>query len=121
MNALEKKLEKVSGYGGRRNGAGRVKGGENAVNREFRDTIRMLLEDNAENVSKWLQEVSESNPARALDLLVRLAEFAAPKLTRTEVVGDKDNPLTVQHITRTIVDPITIEQNLKELKTIDKP
>lgn len=118
-NPTESKvLEKQSSsHGGKRNGAGRIKDRPNRTTTEFKDTIRKLLEDNAENVSKWLLEVSESNPAKALDLLVKLAEFAAPKLIRAEVAGDKDNPLIVNHITRTVIDPvvINIEQDLKEV------
>lgn len=79
---------------------GRVKGVPNKVNRDFRETIKALLESNASNVESWLNEVANGNPvleikpdpARALDLLSRLAEYAAPKLARTEVVGDKDAP-----------------------------
>jgi hypothetical protein len=33
------------------------------------------------------------DPAKALDNLAKLAEFAAPKLARTEHVGDKNNPV----------------------------
>lgn len=89
---------------------GRLPGTPNRVNQEFRETVRALLEDNAENVAKWLKSVAEGdptndvkpNPAKALDVLAGLAEYAAPKLARTEVVGDPDAPLqakvTVEYI-----------------------
>jgi hypothetical protein len=35
------------------------------------------------------------DPAKALDNLAKLAEFAAPKLARTEHVGDNGGALTV--------------------------
>jgi hypothetical protein len=83
--------------GGRRPGAGRPRGSANRVNKEFRDTVRKLLEDNAANVAKWLNQVAEGHgqgkararpdPARALDLLAKLAEYAAPKLSRAEMTG----------------------------------
>lgn len=69
-------------------GKGRQKGVPNKATREFRETVRKLLEDNSENVSLWLSEVAADDPAKALDLLSRLAEFAAPKLARTEHVGE---------------------------------
>ena len=78
---------------------GRVKGTPNKVNREFRETIRKLLDDNADNVGRWLQQVAEGegetkpDPAKALDLLAKLAEFAAPKLGRVEHVGDGGGPV----------------------------
>lgn len=82
---------------------GRAKGTTNKVTAEFRDTVRRLLETNAENVGRWLSLVAEGDgtdsgkpdPAKALDLLAKLAEFAAPKLGRVEHVGDADNPLQV--------------------------
>lgn len=78
---------------------GRQAGTPNKATNEFRRTIASLLEKNAENVDLWLQQVAEGHgeqkpdPAKALDLLAKLAEFGAPKLSRAEVVGDEDNPL----------------------------
>jgi len=79
---------------------GRVKGTPNKVNREFRDTVRKLLEDNAGNVGVWLERVADgdgdpekADPGKALDLLAKLAEFAAPKLARTEISGPDGEPV----------------------------
>ena len=78
---------------------GRVAGTPNKVTTEFRQTIAALLEKNASNVDLWLQQVAEGSgdvkpdPAKALDLLAKLAEFGAPKLSRAEVVGDEDSPI----------------------------
>ena len=72
------------------------------TNKEFRATVQKLLEDNAENVHKWLAQVANGtlrvyegqligdppNPGKALDLLSKLAEYAAPKLSRAEVVPE---------------------------------
>lgn len=82
------------------------KRGPNKVTVEFRETVRKLLEDNSENVGRWLTLVAEGDgteqgkpdPAKALDLLAKLAEFAAPKLNRTEHVGEGGGP--VQTVTR---------------------
>lgn len=74
-------------------GPGRPKGVPNKATRAFRDTVNRLLEDNSENVSQWLSEVASEDPAKALDLLAKLAEFAAPKLARTEIAGDQEKPL----------------------------
>lgn len=88
-------------------GKGRPKGSPNKVTREFRDTVRKLLEDNSENVGRWLLLVAEGDgsengrpdPGKALDLMAKLAEFAAPKLGRMEHVGDADRPIhSVQRI-----------------------
>lgn len=81
---------------------GRTKGTPNKATAEFRDTVTKLLSDNAENVATWLAEVatggndpSKADPGKALDLLAKLAEFAAPKLARTEVTGAGGGPVVV--------------------------
>jgi len=80
-------------------GKGRKKGTPNKVTQEFRATVQQLLDDNRENVAIWLAQVANGqgdakpDPGKALDLMAKLAEFAAPKLARTEVVGDKNAPL----------------------------
>jgi len=85
---------------------GRKKGVPNKVNAEFRETVRQLLEDNSKNVGRWLTLVAEGDgtdackpdPGKALDLLAKLAEFAAPKLSRTEHTGPDGGP--VQTVTK---------------------
>jgi hypothetical protein len=74
---------------------GRQPGTPNKATKEFRDTVSALLSDNAQNVAIWLEQVANGNgetrppdPAKALDLMAKLAEYAAPKLARTEMVGE---------------------------------
>lgn len=89
---------------------GRKPGSVNKVTREFRDTVRMVLESNAENVGRWLTMVAEgegdtkADPGKALDLLAKLAEYAAPKLARTEHAGDPENPVNL-NMTVEFVNP----------------
>ena len=74
---------------------GRTKGTPNVVTAEFRETVQKLLDENRSNFSRWLTLVAEGDgtdqnppdPAKALDLIAKLAEFAAPKLARTELTG----------------------------------
>jgi hypothetical protein len=85
---------------------GRPKGIPNKVTQDFRDTVRRLLEDNSQNFGRWLSLVAEGDgseqgkpdPGRALDLIAKLAEFAAPKLGRIEHAGDQEQPM--RQITR---------------------
>ena len=89
----------VEGSRKRQKTGGRVKGTPNKVNREFRETVRKLLDDNADNVGAWIAQVAEghgenkADPAKALDLLAKLAEFAAPKLGRVEHTGKDGGPM----------------------------
>jgi hypothetical protein len=87
------------------NGMGRPKGAVNKATKTFRETVSALLEGNAENVAKWLETVANGDgdqvkpdPKGALDMLAKLAEYATPKLARTENVGDAEAP--IQHIVK---------------------
>ena len=89
---------------------GREKGTKNKITVEFRETVRRLLEDNAANVGVWLKRVAEghgeaeADPAKALDLLAKLAEYASPKLGRTELTGKDGADLPVP--TGWVIQPV---------------
>lgn len=80
---------------------GRRAGTPNRFTREFRQTVADLLDANTDNVATWLASVALGNPAigrapdpaRALELLVKLAEFAAPKLGRIEHTATNGAPM----------------------------
>lgn len=78
------------------------KRGPSKVTVEFRETVQSLLDDNRDNVAIWLKNVAEGvngtspDPAKALDLLAKLAEFAAPKLGRIEHTGENGGPVIIQ-------------------------
>jgi hypothetical protein len=97
-----------------RAGMGRPKGIANKATRSFRETIDQLLKDNRDNIGRWLQQLADGTPAvidsatgkvlvphrpgdvnAALTRLGYLAEFAAPRLSRVEQVGDGGGPMTV--------------------------
>lgn len=66
----------------------------NKATTEFRETVTRLLEDNAQNVSLWLAQVAADDPDKALQRLAQLAEYAAPKLSRSEVKAEVDIPVS---------------------------
>lgn len=92
---------------------GRTAGTPNKATVEFRQTVTALLSDNAANVALWLQMVAQgvppvldaegkvltkgvpADPAKALDLLGSLAEYATPKLSRTEHTGKDGGPVVI--------------------------
>jgi hypothetical protein len=92
---------------------GRQPGTPNKVTTAFRETVQKLLDKNEHNVAKWIAQVAEGVPAEyddkgnmvrpgrpadpgaAARLLTQFAEYAAPKLNRSEIAGDGGGPLTV--------------------------
>jgi hypothetical protein len=68
---------------------------------EFKEAINNLLQFAAPEMVGWLTRVADGipeydikpNPEKALDLTAKLAEYAAPKLARTEHAGDGGGPI----------------------------
>lgn len=104
MTTDKQTKRKPSGAAALGPGPGRPKGVPNKVTTEFRETVRKLLENNADNVGRWLTMVAEGDgsengkpdPGKALDLLAKLAEFAAPKLGRIEHTGADGGAIIIQ-------------------------
>lgn len=99
----ERRANRGSRPGERR--GGRPPGSPNKATREFREVIRQLLEDHSADIGTWLQKVADEDPDKALQRLAQLAEYAAPKLARTEHVGDGGGPLQVAAVEWHVVDP----------------
>ena len=72
---------------------GRKKGTPNRTTADWRAAIALIAERNIEELEQWLDQVAEEDPARACDVLLKLAEYAVPKLRRTKQSGDGGKPL----------------------------
>ena len=72
---------------------GRKKGVPNKQTKEIREAYQRLTESNLNNMSEWLQQVATDDPAKAMDLMLRLSEYIIPKLARQEVVGQDGEDL----------------------------
>lgn len=73
----------------------RPKGSINKATKTFREAVAALLEANGDKVQTWLDTVAygdgdqvKPDPKAALQLLAQLAEYASPKLARTELAGE---------------------------------
>jgi hypothetical protein len=77
-------------------GPGRPKGLPNRSTQIVREAIANLLERNAGNMDRWLNEVAQDDPYKALDLMNKLSEYHIPKLARTEISGVDGAPQ--QHV-----------------------
>lgn len=69
---------------------GRKAGVPNKVTTDFKAAVVKLL--NTSNIEKLFKDVP---PERRLDVLAKLAEYAFPKLGRTEVTGKDGGPVVL--------------------------
>lgn len=91
---------------------GRKKGTPNKVTKETREVFKRILDNLAPEIEAWLRETAHgieiektlpdgstcigrfgADPGKAVDVLLKLAEFSVPKLNRTEHVGDGGGPV----------------------------
>ena len=81
-------------------------------NKAARQAIAQFVDGNAHRLTEWLDSVANGvkaedpetgeeryvvppNPAKAFDMFQSVVEYHIPKLARTELAGDKENPLEV--------------------------
>lgn len=69
---------------------GRSKGTENKDKKELRERVTKILDDNWDGIQTDLTKVK---PDQRLNFLLALLEYSLPKLSRTELVGDSDQPI----------------------------
>lgn len=72
---------------------GRTKGVPNSTTKEIKEAYQMLVENNLDNMSKWLADVAGDDPKQALELMLKLSEYMIPKLARQEIVGNEGEDL----------------------------
>ena len=72
---------------------GRKKGTLNKNTKQIREAYQKLTEDNLDNMSIWLGQIAGDDPAKAMDLMLRLSEYIIPKLGRQEITGNDGEDL----------------------------
>ena len=83
--------------------AGSRKGVPNKATHEIRQAFEMLMTDNLDNMNIWLSDVANEDPERALNIMIKMAEFIVPKLQRTEVKAEvTDKSVTINLIPKQI-------------------
>lgn len=75
------------------NRAGKKPGTKNRTTKEIREAYQKLTEENLENMTLWLGLIAAEDPAKAMDLMLRLSEYIIPKLARQELVGNDGEDL----------------------------
>ncbi len=75
--------------------ANQGKRGPNKSTGLAREAIARFVDGNAEKLGQWLDEIYQTEgPLAAFRCWADVVEYHVPKLARTEIAGDKDNPLT---------------------------
>ncbi len=70
------------------NPEGRPSGAKDKTNKEIREAYQELVEGNLSNIKKWLDEIAEKDPAKALDFMLKLSEYIVPKLKAVELTSN---------------------------------
>ena len=68
--------------------AGSRKGIPNKTTQEIRDAFQLLIENNQDKFQLWLTETAIEEPARALEIILKMSEFIVPKLSRPDVKAE---------------------------------
>tara|TARA_R110000803_G_scaffold93909_1_gene161391 strand:+ start:202 stop:552 length:351 start_codon:yes stop_codon:yes gene_type:complete len=66
---------------------GRPVGSQNNATKLMKQAFAMLVENNLPNMETWLIEIAANDPAKAMDIIIRLSERFVPALARTELTA----------------------------------
>lgn len=69
------------------NPAGRPKGKSNAITQEIKDSFSLVLQNKLPDLEAYLTRVGETDPAKAVELIIKLSTRFLPELARTEITG----------------------------------
>ncbi len=69
---------------------GKEKGVPNKATRDIKEAYRLLIENNLDNLTGWIEKIAVKDPEKAIRILADLSEYVVPKLARTDLTsGDK--------------------------------
>ncbi len=88
----------------RKKTGGRQKGTPNRSTAEIKELLNQIISNNLDNINQWIKKVSKDDPAKALELLLKVAPFVLPKATSNidittkgkSVNGDVYNKLSME-------------------------
>ena len=66
---------------------GRPKGSANKITEDLREAFAMVLENKLPDLEILLARVAADDPAKAIDLMLKLSNRFLPELARTELTG----------------------------------
>ena len=69
-------------------GKGRPKGLQNRTTTELKDMLNSIISKQFDNMEDDLVKLKKTNPAKALELSIKLIEYVIPKLQKTNISGE---------------------------------
>jgi hypothetical protein len=70
---------------------GKIKGSVNKSTKDIKEAYKMLIENNLDNLTSWLELIAEKDPKAAIYILADLSEYVIPKLARTDITSKDES------------------------------
>jgi predicted transcriptional regulator len=87
------------------NPKGKKPGTLNKTTVEFKEAVTNLMTLMSPRMAEWLERIAATDPKGALDTMSKLAEYAYPKLARSELVGKDGKDLIPESVQINLVRP----------------
>ena len=73
---------------------GRPRGSQNKETKQIREALNTILTNNLDDIDTKLKEVAENNPAKYIELLLRICEYSISKIQSTQIVENQQDSTT---------------------------
>ena len=92
------------------------KRGNDKQSEAIRTIFTSILNNNTNNLQEWIDKVAKDNPAKAIELILKMSNYVLPKLRHTELQSEA-LPETMKVIVVKAKDEI---KQLKQLKLFNE-
>lgn len=100
------------------NPTGRPKHVPNKLTTDIRAAFEALISNNLDNLGTWLKDTATENPAKAIELFLKLSEFVLPKLQSMSLTS-KIEALPDDQLDEIIVEILNNNQKSKTHEKIN--
>lgn len=102
------------------NPAGRRPGSKNKIQDEVKEAFGKLLENKIPEMESWISRVAERDPAKALEIFIKISERFLPQLSRQEVTGADGKDL-FSNVTFNFITADDESTDTEQLPTLHSP